>query len=44
MKMKKVDLMNEHENDAGVAPAGAGKEGEGVGVVEKLVTEGPVHC
>lgn len=34
--------MNEHENDAGVTPAVARKEGEGVGVVEELVAEGPV--
>lgn len=34
--------MNEHENDGSITPPGFGKEGEGVGVVEKLVAEGPV--
>ena len=35
-------LMNQHEDDGGVAEAGFGEEGEGVGVVEKLIAEGPV--
>lgn len=34
--------MDEHEDDGGVAPWGLGEEGEGVGVVEQLVAEGPV--
>ena len=40
--MRKLNLVNKHEDDTGVAPAGPRKEGEGVGVVEKLVAEGPV--
>nr|GLL26928.1 hypothetical protein B296_00022521 [Ipomoea trifida] len=36
-------LVDEHEDDGGVSPGGFGEEGEGVGVVEKLVAERPVH-
>nr|GMD01492.1 hypothetical protein GW17_00033112 [Ipomoea batatas] len=36
-------LVDEHEDDRGVSPGGFGEEGEGVGVVEKLVAERPVH-
>lgn len=38
-----ADLVDEHEDDGGVSPAGFGEEGEGVGVVEKLVAKRPVH-
>ena len=34
--------MDEHEDDSGVAETGAREEGEGVGVVEEHVAEGPV--
>lgn len=35
--------MDEHEDDSGIAEAGLGEEGEGVGVGEELVAEGPIH-
>ena len=37
------ELVDEHEDHGGVAEAGAREEGEGVGVVQERVAEGPVH-
>lgn len=38
-----MDLVNEHQNDCSVTPCIPGKESEGVGMGEELVTIGPIH-
>lgn len=38
-----MDLVNEHQNNCGVTPSIPRKERKGVGMVEELVTKGPVH-
>lgn len=35
--------MDEHEDDGGVAPPRLREEREGVGVVEELIAERPIH-
>lgn len=38
-----MDLVNEHEDNGGITETVLGEEGECIGMVEKLVSEGPVH-
>lgn len=37
------NLVDEHEDDGGVTPSVSREEGEGVGVIQKLVAESPIH-
>jgi len=37
-------LVDEHENDSHVAEGRARKEREGIGVIKKHVSKGPIHC
>lgn len=38
-----INLMNEHEDDSSIAPTGLWEEGEGIWMIQELITKSPVH-
>lgn len=38
-----MNLVNEHEYDSSITPGILGEEREGVRMVEKLITKGPIN-